>query len=106
MRSSRASACLQVLPAAPWPCRSHLWDAATSCFPSVLRVLTCHQQCSLRLSRCTQGQAGWWHPAGGRGMRGSCPEKLELLQGEPRMREERDRSWEQVLGCRNPPASA
>lgn len=67
MRSSRASACLQVLPATPWPSRSHLWDAATSCFPSVLRVLTCHQQGSLRFSRCTQGQAGWWHPAGVRG---------------------------------------
>lgn len=43
-------------------------------------------------------------PAGLRGRGAPCPDKLELLQGEPRVREARNRSW--VLGRRDPPASA
>lgn len=45
-------------------------------------------------------------PAGLRGRGAPCPDKLELLQGEPRGREGRNRSWERVLGCRDPPAPA
>lgn len=102
MGSSRASAGLQVLLAQQIP--------SLGCHHLLLPLSAPSPQLSpavLALLLPVHPGPGWvMDPAGLRGQGVPCPDKLELLQGEPRGREGRNRSWEQVLGCRDPPAPA
>lgn len=106
MGSSRASAGLQVfllLPGPEDPIFGMLPPPASPRCSQSSPVTSSARSAPPSASRARQGD-GTQEGRGGRGV--PCPDKLELLQGEPRMREGRNRSWERLLGCRDPPASA
>lgn len=99
MGSSRASAGLQVfllLPGPADPILGVLPPPASPQYSWSSPVTSSAHSTSPGASRARQGDHT---QEGGGGQGAPCPDQLELLQGEPRVREERDGSWEQVLGC-------
>lgn len=111
MGCSRASAGLQVSLLLPGPADPIFGMLPPPASPRCSRsspVTDSARSASPGASRARQGD-GTQEGRGGREV--PCPDKLELLQGETRMREERNRSqerdgsWERALGCRDPPDS-